>query len=608
MKSNGKKILIIVLIVFALLLLSGGVLAYIYFATDIFKTGQELFAKYLMQNVEDLNQTVSFTKIDELEEKLKQSKYEENTEISYIESGETESSMKIKTDTQNDPTIGKVYGILDLSLEGIEKSLQLEYMKENNMYSLRFTNAIKQFLSVRNSNLKQFAQNLGVDATTIEEIPDTIDFEKFSFEDLNFTDEEINTEINKYFQLLYDNIAEEKYQKHKDAVITVNGKTITTNSYTLTLTSQEARDLEIKALETLKQDEIVLAKLNEVFNKISEILGEFTTDLDDNSSEDLKNNFISSIQKSIDELKAKEITEEANILITIYEENKETVRIKVENGLNYITLDTTKSDGKKQVDIDYTSIDEQNTQLSNKVTFIKENDNKLNIKFSNVDGEEQFNTNLNVELIENGNNTKIDVIMESEGNQLIFSRNVNIVDEISYKVVLDSSNNIILNDLQLEEILNIFNLIGGKLNTEYVEPLKPIVETIIEPIKMIIMMYSNNQSEQEDLFEENNNLIDIETQTFNSRFQVYEGTNKSATQVNALLNTVFGHNQQELNERYVVVSGDITLQVNASEVVSVDGDDYYTVVCKVDIDGFINEIQIEKTSDSEESNLLESLQ
>ena len=240
--------------------------------------------------------------------------------------------LQLTIDNQKDAVSGKIYSILGLELPD-EEELKLEYMQEDDMYSLRFTNAVKQFLTVQNSELKKFAQNLGMDEDETEEIPDTIDFEKFSFEELEFTEEEIDAEINKYTSLLYNNIAKEKYQKNKNVVITVNGKTITTNSYTLTLSTQELKDLLLKALETLKQDEIILAKLQKIDEKLEEY-----------NEESIKDSFVESIQEEIDYLNEEEITEESNFIFTVYEANKETVRIKIEKNLDYITLDTTKQE------------------------------------------------------------------------------------------------------------------------------------------------------------------------------------------------------------------------------------------------------------------------
>lgn len=461
MKKRGSKVVIIVFIALILIAISGGAFAYAYLYTDTFKTEQELFTKYLLQNVEEIEQTLSFTGINETEEKLKQSKYEGSMSISYTEAGKEEPNVQITIDTQNDPVNKKYYGIIGVLIDGLEETLKLEYMNENEAYSLRFTNAVEEFLTVKNSNLKQLATNLGIEEEIAQQIPDSIDFEKFSLEELKLTDEEKNTEMIKYTSLIYNNIAEEKYTKSKDVVITLNGKTITTNAYILTLNMQDIKNLVIQLLETLKQDEIILAKLDVLDKMLQEYI-----------KETIKESFIEAIQKEIDDLKAKTITQDESITITLYEQNKKTVRIKIEQQLEYVTLDTIEVEGKKQIDVNYTKIDENNNQYSNKVTFIKENDNKLNIRNTVIDGEEQQTTELSIEFIENENNTKLGcTIIDVEGDKIVLNTNINFVENIVYNVTIDNSNNIVLNDLTLEQMTIIFNALGPTLATEYLEPL-----------------------------------------------------------------------------------------------------------------------------------------
>ena len=496
MRRNGNKLLIIVFTIIAMLLFIGGIFAYSYFCTDMFKSDQELFVKYLIQNMEELKERTSLKKVNELEEKLQQSKYEENITISYAESEVSEPLAQIEIDTQNDSINKKTYWILSLMMEGVEDSLEVEYMKEDNMYSLRFTDAVKEFVTVENSNLKELATKLGLDK---EMIPDTIDFDKFSLEKIKFTDDEINAEINKYAQVIYNNIAKEKYQKNKDTVITVNGKTITTNAYRLTLNNEDLKNLEIKLLETLKQDEIILSKLE----KIDEMLNDYEID-------SIKESFLEVIENKLnpsDEDEENIAEDNENIIVTVYEQKKETIRVKLEQGIEYITVDTFEQEGKKQIDINYTSIDEENTQLSIRVTFIRENENKLIVQFNNIEGEEQQSSDLSIELIENENGTKMDLIINGDESKITFTRNINIVDEIDYKVILDNTNSIILNDLSSEQLSTILDILGGRLNTEYVEPLKQIVT----PISMLITM---NQGTDE-IGNMQDNFIEDQEEKFN---------------------------------------------------------------------------------------------
>lgn len=471
MKKSKNKVLIILLVVIALLAIAGGAFAFTYFCTDIFKSGQELFVKYLTQNLDELNATVNLSKIDEIEEKLKQNKHEETISASYTYDGRASSTTKATIDIQNDPTIEKTYGMISFDIQDLDEALKIEYMKEDDVYSLRFTNIVKQFLSIQNNELKQLAEKLNLDEGLIEKIPDKIDLEKLSFDKIKITEEEKNKEINRYLELLYNNIAKEKYQKNKNTVITLNGNTITTNAYILTISMQDVKDLTIKVLETLKQDEVVLGKLQ----ILDEIIQEY-------SEESLKTKFVEYIQELIDELKQEDLTEDElkeNVMLTVYETNGNTVRVKAEKGLQYITLDTAETEGKKQLTAKYVNIGDDNTQSSKEVIFLRESDQELKIQINTVEGEEQQSNDINIKLAEKDKNIKIDVNIKNQEGEITLNRNINFVDEIDYKIKLDDSNNIILNKLTSDQISNIFTLVSEKINTEYIEKIMPKLITLL---------------------------------------------------------------------------------------------------------------------------------
>jgi len=577
MKKTRSKSFTIVIVLIILLALAGGVFAYAYFCTDLLRTSQELFAKYLTQNMSEINQTLGLEKFSEVEEKIRQNKNEENIEISFSEADANEAFVKLTIDSQNDLSAKKNYGKLGFSLEGMENPLEVEYMVDKDLYSLRFTNAVKQFLSIENNDLKELAKKLGADETAIEEIPDFIDFDEFSLNDINFAENEKNTEIDKYSKVLYNSISAEKYTKSKDAVITVNGKTITTNSYVLTLNSQDIKNIAINLLETLKQDEIVLAKLQLLDEKLK-----------DYADESIKESFIDSIDGLLEELKQEELSEE-NIKITIYEMNKKTVRIKLEQGIETITIDTTETDEKKQINMNYTEIDEDNVQLTSGVTLVRDN-NKLTLDFYNTDGEEQENNTLVIELTEKECNIMMNIALENAMGKLEFIRTVNFVNEINYEVTLDDKNNLILNDLSAEQISAIMNVVGERINTEYISELQPL---------LFLFSLGNGMIKDNAL-----NNTGPEIQAFNSVFTAYEGDNVSTADINVLLSLVYSHNANEamqLTERYVTITGDITLDIDAVSAPILPGQKTYKVECKTGEDGYINEIVITEVVDINEN-------
>ena len=322
--------------------------------------------------------------------------------------------------------------------EGIQEPLKVEYMNENDMYSLRFTNSVKQFVTVKSTDLKQLATKLGIEEEMIARIPDKIDFQQCSLEELKLTDEEMNIEIDKYTKLLYSSIPEERYTKSKNTIITQYGKTITSNAYILELNNQDIKNIVVKLLETLKQDEIVISKLQILQSKIQFIDENIEVDINA-----LKENYEEAIQRIIDEL-SEEIIEE-NITITVYEEKGKTVRVELKQGVDSITLDTTEIDEKKQIDINFTSIDGDEQQIAKLIMQRSENENNINIDITYVNKEQNIS---------------------------VFAININFVEDINFEVVLDDSNNIILNELPKEQITNILNLLKIRLSTDYIEKLE----------------------------------------------------------------------------------------------------------------------------------------
>ena len=78
---KNKKALIIVIIIIAILCIGGGIFAYLFIATDTFRSDKELFAKYISQNTEKLQMLVDSHTIKTYKNLQTEDKYESNTNI-----------------------------------------------------------------------------------------------------------------------------------------------------------------------------------------------------------------------------------------------------------------------------------------------------------------------------------------------------------------------------------------------------------------------------------------------------------------------------------------------------------------------------------------------
>ena len=87
---KSKKILIVVIIIIAMLAVGGGVFAYLYIATDTFRSDKELFSKYIYQNIEILQNLGDSQTIQKYKSLKNEKIYEANTDVKvvYSEGGE----------------------------------------------------------------------------------------------------------------------------------------------------------------------------------------------------------------------------------------------------------------------------------------------------------------------------------------------------------------------------------------------------------------------------------------------------------------------------------------------------------------------------------------
>ena len=120
-----------------------------------------------------------------------------------------------------------------------------------------------------------------------------------------------------------------------------------------------------------------------------------------------------------------------------------------------------------------------------------------------------------------------------------------------------------------------------------------LIAIILISLGIAVVQKGSNALEQAD-------LSDTEKQSYNMKWQNYESSNASVTEVNNLLATVLNHNVNEKAEgtnRYITASGGSITTVNNSSksYVKVTGSDHYTIKCELDEKtGLVNKITITK--------------
>ena len=539
MKRRSKIILIIVMIIILVLAVAGTVFGYLFFATDTFKSGKELFAKYIVQNKEMINILLDSSISTTLDSVKQQNVYESDTTIStaYSEGGEVsnpinELDIKLKTQKENNYR----YRSVQILYEDTEY-LGIEGIRNEDIYGIRFPTALKQFLSVRDSeNLEQDAVKIKTDIETIETCMKLINNDNSLIDEV-ITKDEINSLIEKYMNIVFENFNNATFSKQNNAIVTYNGNTLEANAYTVNLTSEQVQNIIIQMLREIKNDEIILKfvkkESRESFReKIDEIL------------ENL------GIDQEIPEIK-----------ITVYEKDDITIKTVIELGLENITIENINENGQNKMKLQRQVLNtEQQEQQNIEITkTLGDSQESYNIVCNIIEGDETYTVEFNIGM------TSSNGILTTTGNLKITQGIINIeftVDnkidttQIQEKIELDETNNVILSDLDEANLTNVLNIVQTGVpeiiqnqSNDLIEKLQiqGIIEIIISNINGIVQSGENEEGEvngnqntgtENSNGEEDPSMSQIEINKFNAKFEFYTGETVSAENVRMLLDVV----------------------------------------------------------------------
>ena len=299
MESKKTKGILALILVLVVLILCG--IAYVYAVTDVLKSPEKLFKKYLANNVKELKET-NIKPLDELFKRSQKEKTEFNFDMD-VKSDETtiSSNAKVKTDVQNKKEHAKI-SVYDKSNE----YFNLEFLLSNETLGIQIDELHEKYLSLEKRDLKKIARTLGLDEATVEEIPDKLDFLEtdYSQEDI----EKMKELQDKYMKKINEKISSDKYKAEKKVTTEVNGEEVIANKYTLTLTTKEIAKIE-----------------NEIFTELfddPEFIEIYEKTIDKDQIEELKEDIIIT-ENQIEDLK------DADVNISVYEVNSKTVKTEI---------------------------------------------------------------------------------------------------------------------------------------------------------------------------------------------------------------------------------------------------------------------------------------
>lgn len=526
-RKKRRMILGISIILIVLMIL--GILGYLYLKTDALKSKETLFAKYLIQNFENIEflNTENNSKIENI---LSNNKYTSRIEgtIEYTKNiGTSEENKDSKINNVGikiNSNVDKInnYDYKDISIEKEnEKLLRLEYLNQDQIYGIRL-DGIKQFVSVENNGENQETDEYKI--YNIEELKSKINVDSI----LKFTEEEKQTLSNTYIGIIQSNIPADKYYKQSDALITVNNKDIQTNAYYVKLTLEEYNNLYIKILEQITKDEIILSKIDLLESEIKEIYPEYEQD------KTLRTTFIDYVNDKIEEIQDNNIGNE-EIKITVYENNMKTVRTSIEKTTEKLTIDIYNNSTIKINNIKLEDITIEQTVKIEKT----ENETQSNILI----GYEQLQDNeiisdVQLNYQQTFENNELDKIIqlaisnEKYEGVLKILDNTKIVQEFENQITLDTDN-VRLDELQQEQkdaINQILNEnIQGQLSNLF---------TVVSIEDYTTMLQNLNILAQNSIdISTNEEVTDLERKRFNSQFEFFVSEDLTSDNIKELLGT-----------------------------------------------------------------------
>lgn len=486
-----KKLIVVLLILIMIGGLAGG--AYIFFITDIFKTPDQLFKKYLLNSFIELS-NVQYEPYGELVTKM----LNEPMKLNYISSDSAGDNI-IEFDYLSNPISNNSKFDLSMTVND-EKYLTGSIIIAKEIFGIQIKDIHDKYLALENRDLKIFAENLGTGNEISQKIPNSINF----FE--NFTEEEKSklTEIAvKYLSKINDVITKESYIVEKQIAVNVNNQNLISDKYSLIVDEKEFYTLVLNTLIEFLSDqeflEICEGRVDsEYINKLKEIINDLLIELEK--------------QTNIGQIK-----------FIIYVADKATKKCEIisKNGTTEWFLENTETESTFNIKtvakktssnkVASESILKINNKYENnegiltiqkKTTYnqkdVKNLENDISNLFSSNDTYKDSETKTIISSKYDGNTVTGEVVLEGFGSEENLKMTNNFKIDFNSEVEieeLNTENSIILNDYTENDFSNLgTELLANTLETAIEKP-----NSLIGSLSMILQFFIPQTDNEEDI-------------------------------------------------------------------------------------------------------------
>ena len=632
-KSKGLLITIIVILMIIILLV--GVIAYLYFFTDMFKSNKQLFFQYTSQLVQNEDGFIDDQLVQYFQKKNSTS-YENNGEITFevsipnmTEDLELANNFNITFTGKEDPSNAKSEKEINLNYSD-SVNFPLTYRKTNTVTGIQTQYIGSSFVAVRNDG----------EISGLEDINNLL-----KLQNVEFSNEEIQNLKITYFDNIFNTLDDSKFSTLTEGDLT---------GYRLTLTGEELKNTLVQILNALKTDTNTMHKLNDILQGIG-----IDTQLNENSIDD--------VIESVNDLELND-----NIEMTVYVTGGNLSRVDIGMAGNTVTmskegndqevtytisLNTTEQDTSAILTAKYSGLNSDNVTETYELTLegmyeeanilgqAENTQNTLTVSSeretiqllittvqankiaAGEDSTQISDTNVEEELSSGENEIYADMRLEKEtdttfnitfvstGDRFVIDNTGKIVEEPEETTINETSNDTsekttsqnkysVTNNVQFKDGVTIEDLtennavILNDKDNEYVSNLmNAIQERMVEvnQVQMEELGVSEDQNPIQYLIPaflvSSQTTTEIDEQAvnaFNAKFELYQSTNTKGATVKGLLTTIQNNNETEGNNKIEEINMDgEEYEVNEQNITllksSINVDDAYTVEFEKDI-------------------------
>ena len=438
-KNKGSKKAIIILIILLLIIIIAAVIVMLVLSSRNSEVNakQAFFESVTKNNIEQVGS------IDLYEELLtsvasESSIVETNVNISYSTEDVSVNNIELNIDSSNDLENLRSYSDMTLSYSDNEL-FNLELLATGESFALKSDEIVDSFVGATYSYLIQsglvsFSTTTTPDITTTpEEYDDTdnylmteddtlysedVETEDFNTESLTISDESIQI----YTDILNNNLDDSQFTAN-EVTLNMESGTVDCTEYTLTMSEEQFLDICKQILEAFETD----ADRINVFSTALSLAGYSETQL------------IAIVDNMIEQLENAEVDENSNVVIKVYDNNGQTVKLSIE--YSGITMEIEYVYGDSESSIKITSVeDETGEGISYKIT------NRKSDLTQNLDFEISFIENDSV----NQTITCATEVIRS-GSEYTFNMNID-SQETDTSLTIESSSNIQFTDVEVEDL------------------------------------------------------------------------------------------------------------------------------------------------------------